>query len=256
MKVNYHTHTALCRHASGEMKDYVEKAIEAGIEKLGFSDHAVQFYDGDFVSGMRMRPDQAEWYVKEAKRLSEEYKNDIQIFVGFEAEYFPSVFHRLQSFCRDFGVDYLIMGQHCLTYEPTTVHWSGWGTSDPALLKTYVDEVLEGLSTGSFTYLCHPDMFGFSGDEDVYDEECTRLCKGANSYGIPIEINLLGLRDGRHYPCDKFFKIASENGCSFVLGCDAHDPSSLTDAKGPSLAREFMARNGIKEIIEPKLRKI
>ncbi len=256
LKVNYHTHTALCRHATGEMKDYVEKAIEAGIKKLGFADHAVQFYDGDFVSGIRMRPDQAEWYVKEAKRLSEEYKNDIQIYVGFEAEYFPSIFHRLQSFCRDNGVDYLIMGQHCLTYEPTTELWGGAGTSNPALLKKYVDEVLEGLSTGSFTYICHPDMFRFTGDDDVYNEEFTRLCKGAKSYGVPLEINLLGLRHNRHYPTDRLFSLAQKEGCSFIIGCDSHSPETLIDKKGPALAEEFVARNKITLLSDIELKKL
>jgi histidinol-phosphatase (PHP family) len=256
MEYNYHTHTPLCGHATGEMREYIEKAIEGGIKRLGFSDHSVQFYDGGYVSGMRMRPDQAEGYVREVKRLSEEYRSEIDVFVGFEAEYFPSIFPRLRQFCRDNGVDYLIMGQHCLTCEPTSPLWGGSGTSDPAFLTLYVDELLEGLSTGSFTYVCHPDMFRFTGDDETYKREITRLCKGANALGIPFEINLLGLRDGRHYPCDKFFTIASENGCSFVIGCDAHSPESLVDKRGPALAAEFMARNGISAAIEPILRKI
>ena len=256
MEYNYHTHTPLCNHASGELREYIEKAIEGGIKRLGFADHSVQFFDDGYVSGMRMKPEQAEWYVREVKRLAEEYRSDIDVFVGFEAEYFPAIFPRLRQFCRDNGVDYLIMGQHCLTNEATTPLWGGCGTSDPALLTLYVDELLEGISTGSYTYICHPDMFIFRGDDGFYNEEITRLCKGANALGIPFEINLLGLRDGRHYPSDKFFKIAADNGCSFVIGCDAHVPDSLLDKRGPSLALELMARNGIKEIIEPILRKI
>ena len=84
MEYNYHTHTPLCGHATGEMREYIEKAIEGGIKRLGFSDHSVQFYDGGYVSGMRMRPDQAEGYVREVKRLSEEYRSEIDIFVGFD----------------------------------------------------------------------------------------------------------------------------------------------------------------------------
>ena len=141
MIYNYHTHTPLCGHATGEMRDYVEKAIEAGIKRLGFADHSVQFYDNGFVSGMRMRPDQAEKYVIDVKALADEYRKDIDIYVGFEAEYFPRIFPRLRRFCRDCGVDYLIMGQHCLTDESVTELWGGSGTSDPALLKKYVDEV-------------------------------------------------------------------------------------------------------------------
>ena len=120
MTVNYHTHSPLCGHAVGSPREYIEAAIEAGLKKLGFADHSPQFFDGDFVSIMRMTPDKAAGYVEEIKKLSFEYRSDIEVFVGFEAEYFPSIFHRLQSFCRDYGVDYLILGQHCLTLESPT----------------------------------------------------------------------------------------------------------------------------------------
>lgn len=256
MIYNYHTHSHYCGHAWGLTREYVEKAIKAGIKRLGFSDHSIQFFENGYVSGMRMAPEHAEWYIKEVRTLAEEYRSDIDIYVGFEAEYFPALFPKLRQFCRDYGVDYLILGQHCLTDERTSEHWGVNGTSDPALLTKYVDQVLEGAQTGSFTYVCHPDMFSFFGDDDIYNYEFTRLCDGLNALDLPLEINLLGFRGNRHYPSDRFFSLAASRGCSFVIGCDAHDPDSLTDTKGPSLAQEFMARNGIKEIIEPKLRKI
>ena len=39
-KVNLHTHTAHCRHASGLPEDYCAAALEQNFEILGFSDHA------------------------------------------------------------------------------------------------------------------------------------------------------------------------------------------------------------------------
>ena len=148
------------------------------------------------------------------------------------------------------------MGQHCLTDESITELWGANGTSDPALLVKYVDEVLEGAATGSFSYICHPDMFRFTGDGEIYDREFTRLCDGLKELDIPLEINLLGLRGNRHYPSDRFFTLAASRGCSFVIGCDAHEPQALLDTCGPEKAAEFMARNGIAGIIEPRLRRI
>ena len=40
MFANYHTHTARCRHASGEDREYVLAAVQSGVKILGFSDHA------------------------------------------------------------------------------------------------------------------------------------------------------------------------------------------------------------------------
>ena len=47
MKHNYHTHTVRCRHAQNTEREYIEAAIAAGIETLGFADHAPQILPGD-----------------------------------------------------------------------------------------------------------------------------------------------------------------------------------------------------------------
>ena len=257
MTSNYHTHTPLCMHAKGEMKEYIEAAIEGGFKKLGFADHTPQFFDGDFVSGIRMKPSEAEGYVKSIRRLAEEYKNDIELFVGFEAEYFPSIFNRLRDFCRNYGVDYLILGQHCLTNEPSTDRWVATPSESSEQLVRYVDEVLEGLETGSFSYLCHPDVYRYSGiDNEFYLSEMNRLCRGAQTLNIPLEINVHGLRMGWHYPSDRFYSIASKVGNSFILGVDAHDPAELTDLEGHKRAEIFAKKHGITVLDDIKLRKI
>ena len=245
MIANYHTHTPLCNHAVGDMREYIEAAIESGIKKLGFSDHSPQFFDDGFVSHIRMLPSEAEGYVRSVRLLAEEYKSDIEIFVGFEAEYFPSIFDRLQAFCRDYGVDYLIMGQHTLTTERMNI-WASTPREDKSILTRYVDEVLEGMLTGSFSCLCHPDVLHYTGDdEEFYLSESRRLCEGAKALGIPLEINMLGLMTSRHYPSDRFFSIAKTVGNDFIVGVDAHEPSSLTNHVDTPKLKDFLSRNGI-----------
>lgn len=74
MIANYHTHTTRCHHAEGEDRQYVETAIERGLKILGFSDHTPYYYDGDYVSGVRMLPEEVEGYVESIQRLKDEYK--------------------------------------------------------------------------------------------------------------------------------------------------------------------------------------
>ncbi len=261
MTVNYHTHTHLCGHATGTIREYVEKGIEAGFKKLGFADHAPQFFDGGYGEGirrnMRMTPKEAEGYISEIRSYADEYKKDIELFVGFEAEYFPSIFPRLQSFCRDYGVDYLILGHHCLTIEPSE-YWLGAQTTEKRFLTLYVDEVLEGLGTGSFSYLCHPDMCNFIGDEEHYINEMTRLCEGAKKLGIPLEINLQGLREGRFYPTKRFASIAARVGNPYILGADAHTPEALVLAvkEGAPMAEAWRDELGLTFLNDIELRKI
>jgi histidinol-phosphatase (PHP family) len=255
MIANYHTHTPLCHHAVGEMREYVEHAIQGGIKILGFADHAPQFFRNGYVSGCRMLPSEAEGYLREIRRLAEEYKNDITLYSGFEAEYYPAIFADLQGFCRDNGVDYLIMGQHWIDDESSGSFMIS-PFEDEGLLTHFVDAVLEGLSTGSYTYLAHPDMANFVGSPEHRTKEMTRLCQGVKSLGLPIEVNMLGYVDKRHYPTESFYRIAAAVGNDVVVGCDAHTPAFLSDVAGQNATRAFAEDLGCHIVDTVTLRRI
>ncbi|MEI3505641.1 MAG: PHP domain-containing protein [Bacilli bacterium] len=36
---NYHTHTFLCKHAIGDVEDYVKRAIQLGYHTIAITDH-------------------------------------------------------------------------------------------------------------------------------------------------------------------------------------------------------------------------
>ena len=112
MQANYHTHTVRCNHAEGTEREYIEQAIARKVRTLGFSDHSPQVFDGGYVSGFRMLPDQLEDYVTTLQNLRREYAGKIEIAIGLEAEYYPKYFDRLLDLIRPFQLDYLILGQH------------------------------------------------------------------------------------------------------------------------------------------------
>lgn len=256
MTANYHTHTTRCHHAAGDEREYIENAIKAGIKLLGFADHTPQFYDNGYVSPIRMMPEEAPGYVERVRTLADEYRGDIEIHIGFEAEYFPGIFDRLQGMCRDLGVEYLILGQHCLSDESKGGIWSTTPAGDDEL-KKYVDVVIEGISTGCFTYIAHPDVLRYTGgNEKLYHDEMTRLCRAAKELSIPLEINMLGLGDHRFYPSDRFFDIAAEVGNDVIIGCDAHTPAALLDEETYSRAVGMAAVRGLNLLEKAELRRI
>ena len=51
LPADYHMHTPLCRHAAGEPVDYARRAVEIGLDEIGFSDHSPMARD-DPSSGM------------------------------------------------------------------------------------------------------------------------------------------------------------------------------------------------------------
>ena len=247
MIANYHTHTPLCRHASGDMREYVEEAIRRGLRILGFADHSPYVFPEKwgYYSNFRMFPEDTEGYVRTLTDLKREYARDIDIKIGFEAEYYPDLFEDFLAFIRPYDVDYLIMGQHFVGNEYGE-KYNGWDSPDENRLTRYVSQVLEGLDTGKFSYLAHPDLLRFTGEEAVLRREFARLARGIAERGIPGEINLLGIRSHRHYPNPIFWEEASRvGGVTAVLGCDAHEPESVTDPASEAKAREWARKWGI-----------
>lgn len=247
MIANYHTHTTRCHHAVGTEREYVEKAIEAGMRELGFSDHVPYRFSG-FQSGIRMTMEQVPEYIQVLSDLRREYQRDIKIYIGFEAEYFPELFDGLLEELAQYPYDYMILGQHFLAPEPIGLYVGGIVEKETDL-ERYVELALEGLATGRFLYLAHPDLVNYQGNDQIYRKHMKRLCIGAKKMGIPLEVNLLGYLDGRNYPCRRFFEIAAQTGNQVILGCDAHRPEVLAMKEVEKGCRRFAESLGL-EIID------
>lgn len=249
MTANYHSHTYRCKHAVGSEREYVENAIKAGIKILGFSDHSPYIFTNGYVSCFRMLPSETEGYFRTITDLRDEYRDEIEIHVGVEAEYYPSFFEGTIRFLENFPCEYIILGQHILSDENAPdAFTSAWPTDDPHILRRYVDQVIAGIRTGKFVYLAHPDLLAFTGDEKIYRAYYRELCEEAKKAGLPLELNLLGVRDNRRYPDEKFWRIAAETGNEVILGTDAHDPGSFLDKESVEKALGMLKRNGITPI--------
>lgn len=252
MKFNYHTHTARCRHAVGTDREYVEAAIQNGIKILGISDHAPYLFPNtDYYSTYRMFPDELHAYAESVRALAKEYERDIRILCGFELEYYPDFHKEEMEFLRQVNPDYFILGQHFLGNELNRIFAKH--TEDTALAM-YVTQTLAGLATGDFLYLAHPDLSGFRYSPEVWKWEYRRLCEGAKRMGIPLEINLLGLREGRHYPSREFFSIAAEVGNDIIIGVDAHDPKHFFQEEAEIQAMNMVKDLDLKLIQEPLIK--
>lgn len=226
MLANYHTHTKLCGHADGEAREYVENAIKRGIDVLGFSDHAPFIFDGNFVSPSRMTPQQTDEYFKILTGLKKEYEKDIKIYIGFESEYIPELIEKQERFLADYPVDYMILGEHFTESEQHSTY-KGYASDSEEELINYVDMVIEGVETGKYLYVAHPDLMKYTGSNEIYVREFTRLCRYLKSKDMPIEINMLGVSQKRNYTSERFMKIASEIGNTAIIGADAHSPEKL-----------------------------
>ncbi len=240
MRKNYHTHTFRCYHATGTEWQYVERAWQNGIETLGFSDHAPMPFPDGHRSTCRMKLSLFPDYIETLLDLRERYRGRVEILIGLEAEYYPAVFFEFLELIRPYPIDYLILGQHFLGNE-TGMPYVGHPTDAEGRLVEYVEQVIEGMKTGVFSYLAHPDVMHFTGAPEVYRKHMTRLCETAKALGLPIEYNLLGLYERRYYPNAAFWQIAAEVGNTVILGVDAHAPAHFTDSVAAQAERELAA---------------
>ena len=237
-----HAHTWRCHHATGTEREYVEEAIKKGLKRFGFSDHSPYVFEGDYYSTFRMRPDQLGDYVKTVLDLKDEYKNDIELHVGLEAEYYPRFFEGFLRLIEPYPIEYLLLGQHFLHNEMDMKVHSTMTTDDESLLSLLVDQTSEGLQTGKFACVAHPDLMNFTGADDVYEKHMRRLCENARTAGVPLEINLLGIRSHRAYPRERFWKLVGEVGNDVVLGGDAHAACDVVDNASEAIAMGWVEK--------------
>ncbi len=244
MYANYHTHTWRCGHAVGSDREYVEAAIHSGIKILGFSDHCPWVFPDGYASPIRMIPSQLDEYFSSLSDLRKEYAGDITIYIGLEAEYIPELMEEQDRLLSQYPLDYMILGQHYICREPLSVY-TGRATDSVEVLTRYVDLIIEGMNSGRYAYVAHPDLIRFNGDSEVYRTHMTRLCQAIRKKDLPIELNMLGADSGRNYPNPQFLGIAREVGCSAIIAADAHHPEVLRFLEGEGLCLNLAHRFGL-----------
>lgn len=254
MIANYHTHTWRCNHANGKEIKYVDNAIAAGLQILGFSDHSPYIFPEGYRSWFRMGIGQLKGYVHTVLELREAYTGKIEMPLGLELEYYPDLLPRLLPILKDYPLDYLILGQHFVGNEIDS-HYSGNNTDERKLLEQYTNQSIDAMQTGLYTYFAHPDLFNFHGDASFYQQQARRICQEAQSCGIPLEINLLGIRNRKHYPNPLFWEMAAEEGCDVILGRDAHEPEALFQKDPERKALELVKHYGLHLLETVELKK-
>lgn len=267
-KVNLHTHTIRCGHASGTPDDYCKAAVDSGLTGLGFSDHG-PFPDNMFRRS-RMAYEELRDYCRDIGEARKKYPG-LAVFSGLEIEYRPDIG---AAYYRDFlldelGLDYLIGAAHYVFMPDGSVHpfySRSWET--PEVLAEFVRQTIRTMENLPILYMAHPDCMGHvagritpdlkSGFRDIID--------AAADLDIPLEINANGFRKGLfeteegaryRYPLDAFWELAAENGkIRAVIGTDAHSPDVIADfAASAEFARKFGLKIRNEELAESLLLK-
>ena len=156
MKTNYHTHTTRCHHATGSDEEFVLSAIKGGYQEIGFSDHTPWKYHTNYISDIRMLPEELPGYVESLRSLQEKYKNQISIKIGLECEYFPEYIHWLKGIIKEYKLDYIIFGNHHFHTDEKFPYFGKRTICLPCpsgFIHAFLPGIRSSLQTGQQTYL-------------------------------------------------------------------------------------------------------
>ncbi len=252
---NYHTHTYRCQHASGDINDYCQTAVEQGLQVLGISDHTA--LPDDRWPHVRMSFSELPDYTAAIDAAIREFKDkDLRVLKSAECEYAPEYHSYYKDTLLDeMAFDYLIGAAH---FFPMNGDWvsSFSGVNSAAALRAYTDYFIESMESGLFAFMAHPDVFGACYHHwDSNTLNASRdMFAAAESLQVPLEINGYGMRkpkittnDGIRcmYPWLPFWELASEYNIKVVANSDAHRPQDVSSniaeasAIGEKLGLEF-----------------
>lgn len=222
---NYHTHTYLCGHAVGTVSDYVKEAVRNRLCSIGISDHfAHPALRTPYMDLAALKSE----YLPQFSAAEAEYGGKINIYRGLEIEYFAGydeLYERLLQ-----SVDYLILGEHDFMQDGKIR--CAFLIDDKDGVTAYFDRLIEGVKTGYFSILAHPDVIfshGFKPDAETLEkfEDVIKCCM---DYGVKAEINGQGARgNGFGYPTDYLLEICQKLNAPVVVSADSHRPEALCD---------------------------
>jgi len=222
MRIDLHNHTTRCNHAKGSMDEYIQRAIELGIDIYGFSEHAPMNFDSHYRLGF----EEMNEYVHDVLHAKEKYKEDIKILLGYEVDYLKGY---MDNRVIHADVDYLIGSVHFI---------DKWGFDNPEFIGGYeerdIDEIwqsyfdaIEAMAkTEYFDIVGHLDLikvFKFMPKKDIRLMAKNAL-KAIKQSNMVIELNAAGLRKPikEIYPSSKLLAMVYELDIPITFSSDAH----------------------------------
>lgn len=241
-----HTHSRYCDGA-GDVQDYVEAALAAGLPALGASGHAPVPWPTDYA----MPLDRLPAYVAEVQRLRGAYAGRIDVYLGLELDYRPGVMAFYRDTLAPYPFDYLIGSVHYVgelddrpwAFEASPgVFADGvrrlYGGFTRRLVADYYALVREAAQVPEVSILGHIDrlkMYNvgdryFSEDAAWYRDAVEETLAAIAASGKIVELNTSGWRKANPspFPSPWIARRCAELGIPMCLSGDSHMPQQVT----------------------------
>ena len=244
---DWHTHSELCRHATGTIEDYVKKAIELNLTTIAACDH----FPYEFLKNIDRIPyseyaitiDEIQGYLATADSLRKKYRDKINIRIGFEVDFFENQESALNNHLNKVKsrLDYILGSVHILDFQDGK---GAWGFDDSRFKEDYEYYGADKVYTQYFKTLRNmlnseqfdfdivghfdlPKKFNdFPNDKELLINEAMKTLELIKHKGVVIEINTGGLRKDvkEQYPSEELLNHMVDLDIQILLGSDAHKP--------------------------------
>ncbi|MGQ0550599.1 MAG: histidinol-phosphatase [Armatimonadota bacterium] len=247
---SYHTHNRFCDGA-GEIQEYADAAISAGLEALGISSHSPL----TFPDQAAMRADDLPAYCGEVRRVKDAVRDRLRVHLALEFDYIPERHAELWALIEPYPFEYLIGSVHFVganedgVPSPIDLTRQGFetvlrqlfGGDIRRLVGAYYERVrsLAAWGAGRVAILGHIDRIKkwngdsvyFREDEPWYRREVESALRTCDRAGFVVEINTVGYRNvvGHAYTSPWIARRCLELGIPLVVTTDAHAPARVTD---------------------------
>lgn len=269
---DYHIHTPFCKHAEGELGEFLEAARQRNLPEICFTDHAPN--PDDYDQKHRMKMEEFELYKEKVFSLLSRLRhnaprlvagsftfNEPSILFGVEADYYNGCERFLRKWLPRHEFDLVIGSIHYI---------NNWGFDNPDerevwdnvdvadTWRKYFELIGRLADTHLFDVVGHfdlPKKFGYTPGEHAIKEMIFTVMEKIARAQMAIEINTSGLRRPVReiYPSLLLLKMARDHGIPICFGSDAHKPDEvgyefaaalkLAQSAGYSEAVRFSARH-------------
>jgi histidinol-phosphatase (PHP family) len=247
MIADYHIHTPYCGHAHGKIVQYIESAIDSGIDEIAFTDHLGRYYLSHSQKkrywdwGMDER--NLARYFSEITDLQDIFKNQISIKIGLEIDYIEGAEDLLAPFFANFKLDFCIGSIHCIPHFGWK-HVSEYSSSTDAdaIYKEYYRLAALALQSNLFQSLGHLDFLWRyiswpKNESNEFYEKISDTVTIAAASNCCIEVNANGYiwsqTSGLNHEKNPFIFMLDEIkrlDAPITIGSDAHSPGMVGKA--------------------------
>jgi len=244
LPADYHMHTPLCRHASGEPTELAAHAVKIGLTEIGFSEHNPM--PRDDWDDWHMLQGNLDDYVEKVKKARKDHPQ-LNIKLAMEVDFIPGQEQWIRDLSARHPWDYLIGAVHYVSDSwdldnPKKI--SEWKHRDPFEVWTaYFERLTMAAESGLFEIIAHADLckkFCFYPEQDC-SHLFSRFLSAARKHDVAMELNTAGLRKNCReiYPSPQIVQMAAKAGVPITFASDAHaiEEVGMNFAEAVALAR-------------------